>query len=240
MTSPRFNFDEHIIYNNAGLLVVNKPPFIPSLDERNFTTTSLLQLLRKKFPSVQLCHRLDRETSGIMITATSNEVFKKVNKLFEDRAIAKEYHAIVDGVKKMETLEISLPIRETKKATVVIDHAGKPAHTIFNSIEFFRHFTLLSCKPTTGRMHQIRVHLASQNTPITGDLLYGGKLPMMSWIKRNYKMAKYAEEKPIFDRVALHARTISFELDGEHLSFEAPYPKDLEVFLKILGRYDTF
>lgn len=240
MAAPKFNYEDNIIYNNDGLLVVNKPPFIPSLDERNFTTTSLLQLLRKKFPSVQLCHRLDRETSGIMIAATSSDIFKKVNKLFESRLVYKEYHAVVDGVKKMENLEVNLPIRETKKATVVIDYAGKPAQTIFNSVEFFRHFTLLSCKPTTGRMHQIRVHLASQNTPICGDLSYGGKMPMMSWFKRNFKIAKYTEEKPVFDRVALHARNISFELDGEQLSFEAPYPKDLEVFLKLLRKYDGF
>lgn len=240
MTITRFNFEEHILYNSNGLLVVNKPPGIPTLDERNFTVASLLQTLRRKFPQVQLCHRIDKETSGIIIAATDNDIYKKVNKLFENRQVDKTYHAIIDGTKNYENVEVNLPIRETRKATVIIDYTGKSAQTIFSSIELFKHFSLVSCKPITGRMHQIRVHLSSQNTPITGDILYGGKNPMMSNFKRKYKIGKYEEEKPIFERVALHARTISFDLEGQIYNFEAPYPKDFEVFLKLLRKYDSF
>ena len=123
---------------------------------------------------------------------------------------------------------------------VRIDKAeGKAADTLFNTIELFRHYTLIECQPRTGRMHQIRIHLATQRASITGDALYGGKPLMLSKIKRAYKLSKDQEELPILKRFALHAKQVSFKLmNKELISIDAPYPKDFETGLKMLQKFD--
>jgi 23S rRNA pseudouridine955/2504/2580 synthase len=94
----------------------------------------------------------------------------------------------------------------------------------------------MECQPVTGRMHQIRVHLESQNTHILGDELYGGKMFLLSQLKRKHK----GEDSPLIKRFALHAALIAFrKLNDEVIGVEAPYPKDMEVLLKILRKYDA-
>jgi 23S rRNA pseudouridine955/2504/2580 synthase len=93
--------------------------------------------------------------------------------------------------------------------------------------------------PITGRMHQIRIHLASQRACIAGDDMYGGKPIFLSEIKRKYHIGKAQEELPIMKRFALHARKIKFHINQDtEMSFEAPYPKDFETLLKLLNKFD--
>jgi 23S rRNA pseudouridine955/2504/2580 synthase len=236
--SKRTVFSDWILFENEDLIVINKPSMVSSLDERNSPATSILEFAKQHHPDAQLCHRLDKETSGVMLIAKNPEAYREVSIMFEKRRIDKVYHAIVDGTVNFDETAINLPIRETKKATVVIDHSGKSATTIFKSLIYYRHFTLIECRPVTGRMHQIRIHLAAQQSSITGDTLYGGKIPYMSKFKKKFKLGKFEEEKPVFNRVALHARSITLEWKDEPYTFEAPYPHDLEVFIKLLGKYD--
>ena len=112
---------------------------------------------------------------------------------------------------------------------------GKPAQTYFTSLKSFRFHTLLECRPITGRMHQIRVHLAFLKAPITGDEQYGGKPFFLSSVKRGFNLKKQTEERPIMDRMALHAYALKFApLSGEKVVITAPYPKDMQALLRQL------
>lgn len=234
------NFQDLILFENDDVVVVNKPPFISSLDDRNGDTINMLRMARQVYDDVQICHRLDRETSGALIFAKNPEAYRNISMQFEHREVKKIYHAIVDGQHRFENMEVDLPIGIGNKGVVRIDKAeGKAADTLFNTIELFRHYTLIECQPRTGRMHQIRIHLATQRASITGDALYGGKPFMLSKIKRGYKLSKDQEELPILKRFALHAKQVSFKLmNGELITVNAPYPKDFETGLKMLQKFD--
>ncbi|MCC7298891.1 MAG: RluA family pseudouridine synthase [Bacteroidia bacterium] len=237
MSKPA-NIKDWIIFENDDFAVVNKPAFVPSISERGkFTHTPLLDMAKKEWDDAILCHRLDRETSGAIIVAKNPEAYRHASIQFEKRLVEKTYHAIVDGQVRFENLKVDLSINTDNLANIHIDRkTGKKALTWFNSIAFFKHFTLMECKPVTGRLHQIRVHLASQNARIAGDLMYGSEVPMLSSIKR--KMS--GEDTALIQRFALHARSIRFKaMDNSELHIEAPYPKDFEVFLKLLNKYDV-
>lgn len=236
MAKP-LNIQDLILSETADYAFINKPPFIPSVAERGkFTAVPLIDLAKKRWPDATLCHRLDRETSGILLVAKHPEAYRHASIQFEKRKVRKVYHAIVEGRVFFDNLEVNLPINAEKLNAIRIDRKyGKTALTHFQSLEHFRHFTLVACSPVTGRLHQIRVHLASQNARIAGDLLYGGTVPMLSQIKK--KMS--GEDAPLIQRFALHAVSLSIHLpDGSLFSAEAPYYKDFEVFLKLLRKYD--
>ncbi len=232
------NFKDIILYEDDNLIVVNKPAFLPSLDERSGEGQNLLRMAKVYCEDAQLCHRLDRETSGVLVIAKNAEAYRHMSMLFENRKVDKTYHAVVDGVVRFDNLTVDLPIKVDKSNRVNIDMKdGKAALTHFNTLEFFNNFSLLECKPVTGRMHQIRIHLASQNAVITGDTAYRGDLPMLSKYKRNYSFSKLDLEQPIVKRFLLHAAKISFTApDEKPLTIEAPYAKDFEAFLKIVKR----
>ena len=236
------NFKDIILFEDDNLFVVNKPPFLATLDERNNYEPSLIRLAKEYFPEAQICHRLDKETSGALIIAKNPETYRSVSMQFEHRKVEKIYHAVIEGTHQFKELDINLPILNEGKEKVKISRAqGKRAETQFTSIKFFRHFTLVECKPLTGRMHQIRIHLATQRAVIAGDESYGGKPPMLSLIKKkNYKLSEEEEEQPIIKRFALHAYQVSFvDPTGVAVCIHAPYPKDFAAFLKLLERYDS-
>ncbi|MFI5222375.1 MAG: RluA family pseudouridine synthase, partial [Bacteroidia bacterium] len=189
---------------------------------------------------LQLCHRLDKETSGVMVLSKNEEAYKKMARKFEAREVKKIYHAVVAGNYEVKEKVISIPITITNKGIAKIDkREGKQAETIFTTRKKFRHFSLIECLPVTGRLHQIRIHLASQNFPIVADELYGGKIPMLYEFKKKFKPTDDSGQNGMIKRVALHAFSIEFELFEKKYGVEAPYPKDLKVFLKLLEKYDN-
>jgi 23S rRNA pseudouridine955/2504/2580 synthase len=234
------DFKDIILYEDDNLIVVNKPAFLPSLDERNGEGQSLLRMAKRYSDDAQLCHRLDRETSGALVIAKNPESYRYMSMKFENREVEKTYHAVIDGVVRFEMLKVDLPIKVDKSNRVNIDFKeGKDAITYFNTLELFNHFSLIECKPVTGRMHQIRIHLASQNAVITGDVAYRGRLPLLSKLKKGYKYSKLDEEQPMINRFLLHAARISFiSPDDKTITIDAPYPKDFEVFLKVVKRFE--
>lgn len=239
MKAPSFN--DLILFENEQVVVVNKPPHLSSLDERFTEKTSLLKLARSYNPELRLCHRLDKETSGVLVLAKDDDTYRTIAMEFEHRRVLKRYHAIVDGIHKFENLEVDLPIGTARNGLMRIDFSeGKDALTYFSSVKYFRHYTLVECTPITGRTHQIRVHLASQKATIAGDLAYGGKEPFLSRLKRKFKISEFEEERPMISRFALHARQIKFNLnESTEINVEAPYPKDIQVFVKQLEKYDN-
>ncbi len=229
-----------LLFETDNVLVINKPPLLSTLDERSGMGLSLIKLVKDALPDAQICHRLDKETSGAIVIAKNPETYRHISMQFEKRTVDKLYHAIIQGIHHFEDKKIDLPILNLGKSNVAIDRKeGKKAVTIFQSVTYFKHYTLVACKPITGRMHQIRIHLASQKAVIAGDELYGGVFPYLSTIKKGYRLSKNEVEQPLMRRFALHARQISFkDLDDTLLTVEAPYPKDFATFIKMLEKFD--
>lgn len=236
------NFKDLILFENDDYIVINKPPFVASLDERGGSgEVNILRLAKQYSDDAQVCHRLDKETSGAIIIAKTPEAYRSVAIQFEKRKINKTYHAVVDGQFTFNELFIDLPILNDGNKSVTIDRKeGKRAETIFNTLKNYRHYTLVECKPITGRMHQIRIHLATQRAAIAGDDMYRGKPVYLSSIKKGYRLTKDEEEQPIMKRFALHARHVVFKgLDGQDIVIEAPYPKDFATLIKLLDKFDV-
>ncbi len=236
------NFKELIIFENDDYIVVNKPPFVASLDERGAAgEVNILRLAKQYSPDAQVCHRLDKETSGAIVIAKNPEAYRNLAMQFERRKVKKVYHAIVDGQFQFNNLFVDLPILNDGNKNVSIDRQeGKRAETYFNTLKHYKHYTLVECKPVTGRMHQIRIHLATQRAAIAGDHMYKGKSVYLSAIKKGYRIAKDEEELPIMKRFALHAKEIVFKgLDEQDIAIEAAYPKDFTTLLKLLDKFDS-
>lgn len=218
---------------------MNKPAFLSTLDERETERISLLRLAKSYNTDLQVCHRLDKETSGIILFSKNNEIYREISILFEHRKISKVYHAICQGNHNFKNFEINKPLSTNSKGFSKIDFGGgKESLSIINTLKVYKHFTLLECKPITGRLHQLRVHLKSVNAPISADERYGAEMPLLSSFKRKFKLGKFEDEKPIINRVALHAFSLNFELCGKKYCLEAPYPKDFKTFCTLLEKYD--
>jgi len=232
-------FKDIILFEDDNIIIVNKPPFLSSLDEREGGELNVLRMAKQYHEDAQICHRIDKETSGLLIIAKNPETYRHVSIQFERRKVQKVYHAIVDGTHVFDDLLVDLPIHNAGKGNVMISRSeGKRAETWFKSLQFFKHYTLIEARPVTGRMHQIRIHLATQKASITGDIMYGGKPAFLSKIKRGYRLTD-EEEQPIMKRFALHARELTFTmLEGEEHTFTAEYPKDFAVLLKLLEKND--
>ncbi len=229
-----------ILFEDDDLIFINKPASLSSLDERNSNAQSLLSIAKKYWAESQLCHRLDKETSGVMVIAKNPEMYRTMAMKFEAREIEKRYHAIVGGVLVVDQKSIVLPLSITRNGLAKIDmKEGKPAETIISTVKTWEHYTLVECKPISGRLHQIRIHLSSQNFPIVSDTQYGGKTPMLSKMKRNFKVGKFENEKGMMNRVALHARNLQFDIEGKNYDVTAPYPKDFDVLIKLLDKHDA-
>jgi RluA family pseudouridine synthase len=232
---PRVNFTDTIVFEDSDYIFVNKPPFISTLEDRH-EKQNLLRLARAYVPAAQVCHRLDKETSGVLAIAKNPEAYRHMSMQFENRQVVKIYHAVVDGLHNFQNTLVDEPILKQDEGVVRISRSeGKPAQTYFTSLRSFRQHTLVECRPVTGRMHQIRIHLATVGASITGDVTYGGKPFLLSAIKRRYNLKKDTEEVPFIKRMALHAFSLEFnDMAGTRRKVDASYPKDLNALLRQL------
>ena len=230
-------FNELILFENADFVAINKPYGISTLEDRA-DKTNLLSEAKNIFPDIQVCHRLDKETSGVLILAKNPDGYRHLSLQFQNRQVQKVYHAVVHGSTDFNDFKVDLPLVVKGKGIVKWDsNSGKESNTYFTTLKNFRAFSLVKCMPVTGRRHQIRVHLKHCKHSIVADTMYEGELAYLSNIKRNYKQSK-REERPMINRVALHACSISFKaLDDKLVVVEAPYPKDYTVLLKLLEKF---
>lgn len=187
-------------------------------------------------------HRLDRDTTGVVLIALTPKAEKALCRQFRDRTIEKEYIALVAGSPPEATGEVDEPIEDNpvdKTRMRIARKNGKPSRTEFEVVERFRGYSLVRCRPKTGRRHQLRVHLAHIGYPVLGDALYGGgEGLLLSSFKRGYKAKQGREEKPIIDRCALHAAAIAFEHpSGRAMRLEAPPPRDMALALEKLRKW---
>ena len=234
MKRLQFVLQDSILFQDDNYVLINKPPFISTLEDRN-DPTNILSVVRETFPDAQVGHRLDKDTSGVLAIALNPESYRHFSMQLEHREVTKVYHAIVEGTPTLRDQRVDAPILKQADGRVKISRDGKQAETWFNTVKTFRGYTLVECRPITGRMHQIRIHLSLLGASIAGDEMYGGKPVFLSALKRSYNLKKETVEEPLMKRMALHAFSLEFlGLDGKRVKVEAPYPKDFRALLKQL------
>lgn len=230
-----------ILIENDHFIVLNKPSGLLSIPDREGKEFSLKQMLQEKFGQIFTVHRLDRDTSGIIVFAKDEETHKYLSQAFEERTVEKYYLGIVNGVPPEKKMTIDEPIAEntTKRGVMLIHQRGKQSITDYEVLEEFGKFSLLRFRIHTGRTHQIRVHMQHVGHPIVVDALYGDANPIrVSSFKRNYNLSKSEEEeRPILGRLGLHAERLRFkDAQGNEHVVEAPLPKDMRALLQQLRK----
>ncbi len=230
-----------IIAENDHFIVINKPPGLLSIPDREGKEISLKEILQQKYEQIFTVHRLDRETSGIIVFAKDPETHKFLSQAFEERTVEKYYQGIVVGTlpEKQKTIDAPIAENTVKRGIMIIHQRGKPAVTDYEVLEDFGKFSFLQFRIHTGRTHQIRVHMQYVGHPLVCDEVYGdGKPVKISSFKRNYKLSKNEEEeKPILSRTGLHAYRLLFtDAEGNEYDLQAEMPKDMRALLQQLRK----
>lgn len=220
-----------LLYEDEGLLVLNKPSgmAVHGGSGVNIAVIEGLRALRTDLPYLELVHRLDRETSGILVIAKKRSVLRALHQQLRDHQIEKCYWALVHGQWPMDCTQIKAPLLKkvlpSGERLIQIHPQGKPAETRFTVIEQFPQATLLQVKPITGRTHQIRVHTQSLGHPIAFDARYGDS---------HWDAQLILQEQP--GRLFLHAASLclTHPQSGQRLLLEAPLEAALERILQRL------
>jgi len=223
-----------IFFEGENYIAINKPSSVSTLYDRQ-SSDNLSLMMKSYLPTAQVCHRLDKETSGVLVFAKNEAAYRSLAMQFEGREVSKIYHAITDGCTNYSDYQANYPLQIPGSGRVRVNVAeGKPSLTSLKTIENFKYHSLVECRPESGRKHQIRVHLAYLGNPVAADALYGGKAVLLSDYKKQYR----GVEQPLLQRAALHAYALDFiDLDGSRLYLKAPYPKDFSVTLRQLRKY---
>ena len=217
---PNLEIDIPVIYEDDEVVVINKPLGLLSHAKGNFNKEPTVETWVKsrikniEGPRAGIVHRLDRATSGVMILAKTLNAQKKLSKQFANRKVKKTYIAVVDGTLKENEALVDLPIERNprKPQTFRVGINGKSAQTNYKVLDHNDKYTLVELKPTTGRTHQLRVHLHYLLHPIAGDIIYEGSKQ---------------------DRMYLHALSLEITLpNSERRTFEAKLPPEFKKLVK--------
>lgn len=244
-----------VLHEDDHLLAINKPSrLLTSPDRYDPARPNLMKLLhagiaqgkpwaaQRKLGYLSNAHRLDFETSGIILLAKTKPALVQLANLFGAEKPVKIYLALLPGTPPDPKWEVDAPIgaHPARPGLMRVDPKhGKKSRTLFEVREQFSGFTLAQCRPLTGRTHQIRVHLKHWGLAICGDRLYGGRPLLLSELKPSFRLKGGKVERPLISSVALHAEKLSLPhpVSGNEVSITAPWPKDLEVAVKYLRRY---
>lgn len=235
------NIPLDIIFEDEYLLIINKPKnLVVHPGAKNWDNTLLNALLfhypqTKNLIRAGIVHRLDKDTTGILIIAKTSIVQLKLIKMIQNKEITRIYRAIVEGrLPSFGVINKNIGRNYKKRTTMqTLDVGGKEAITHFRVLKIFKNFSYIECRLETGRTHQIRVHLKSINQPIVGDITYGTK-------KCSYHKEIVSSIKKL-NRQALHAYQLTFEhpISKKLLSFKAPIPEDFKNLLEVLNQYEA-
>lgn len=243
-----------ILLEEEHLIVIDKPPAMvvhPAKGHWNGTLTSALAFHFKQLSDVGgpsrpgVVHRLDRDTSGVIVIAKTNQVHLQLAAQFESRQVKKEYIAITLGKVGMDRDVMRFPIGphpyQRDKMAIRAGHPqSRDAETWYEVVERFDGYTLVKLEPKTGRTHQIRVHLAHIGVPVLCDRLYAGHAQVTrgQLVRRLAKghPTQSGDDEVILSRQALHARRLEFEhpVSGQHICIESPIPVDLSNAISLL------
>ncbi len=233
--------EPEIIFENDDFIAINKQAGMLSIPDRIQSQPSLKDILREKYPDIYTVHRLDKETSGVIVFAKHEAMHKHLSLQFENRETEKYYAGFVTGSlpEKNGTVNVAIIEHPFKKGVMTTSAKGKESLTAFEVLEELGPFSYMQFKIFTGRTHQIRVHMKHLGHPIACDDLYGDAKPvMLSDLKKKYKLSKKEEEeRPILSRLALHAAKLVFrDMAGRTHTLQAPLPKDMRAFLQQLKK----
>ena len=246
-----------VLFEDEFLLALDKPAgLLTSPDRYDPNRPNLMKLLHagiengkpwareRHLDYLSNAHRLDFETSGIILLAKTKPALVALANLFGTEKPLKKYVALVRGEPPGENFEVDarLAPHPVKTGLMRVDPKnGKPSKTKFAVLENFPRFgyALLQCEPLTGRTHQIRVHAGHAGLPLVGDELYGGKFLWLSRLKKDYRLKEGREERPLISRVALHAEELQLPHPVANLTvtIKAEWPKDLKVAVKYLRQF---
>jgi len=229
-----------IIYEDEHILIVNKPAGLVVHPAAGHADGTLLNALLHHFPDIAqvpragIVHRLDRDTTGLMVVAKTIPAQTDLVAQLQERSMGREYEAVVNGVMTgggCVDEPMGRHARHRQKMAVV--GVGKEAVTHYRVLEKFRSHTHIRLKLETGRTHQIRVHMAHINYPLVGDPLYGGRFRLPKGCSRSM-----AEVLKMFRRQALHAKKLELwhPETGEQMSWEIDLPEDMQRLLAVLRR----
>jgi 23S rRNA pseudouridine1911/1915/1917 synthase len=237
----QIKLSDHIVFQNEDFVAINKPSGLLTIPDREGKDVSLKTLLKEKFGEIFTVHRLDRDTSGLVVFALHEAAHKHLSQQFEGRETEKIYNGLVLGKPSEVEGVINEPIAEhpTKRGMMTVWRKGKESITEYKVLESYRLFSWMEFKILTGRTHQIRVHMKHLGHPIACDALYGDGQPiLLSQIKTKFKLSQAEEEeRPLLNRLALHSAQLSFKgLHGEAFALEAPLPKDLKATTNQLAK----
>jgi RluA family pseudouridine synthase len=242
-----------ILFEDEHLLALSKPArLLTSADRNDPDPPNLMKLLHRDIERgapwakkrtgltyLMNAHRLDSETTGIILIAKTKPVLIALANQFGSEKPLKTYAALVRGSMHQDTFEIDAKIapHPVKIGVMRVDeHSGKRSRTEFTVRERFRGYSLLECRPLTGRTHQIRVHLQHLGLSILGDSTYGGSQLLLSSLKKDFHLKPKKVERPLISTLALHAEklVLPHPVTGNEITIEAPWPKDLRVAVKYL------
>jgi len=237
----------NIIYEDDDIIIINKQADLivhPARGNLHGTLVNGLSFYSDELSSglgefrPGIVHRLDRNTTGVMVVTKNDIAQWKIARQFEHRQTKKTYLAIVHGCPELTSDCINAPLGvhpKVREKYAIRPIVGKEAITFYEVLEEFRGYSLLKLRIKTGRTHQIRVHLSYIKHPVVADDMYGGKL-VYPW---QLEDREPAVEEPIIDRVALHAHSLEFKhpTTEKLVSFEAPLPEDMQNLLDMLRKY---
>ncbi len=223
---------------------LKKPSGLLSIPDREGQEISLKNILLDSYPDIFTVHRLDRDTSGLIVFAKNEATHKHLSKQFEERTAGKIYNGLVLGKPPSAKGVIDAPIAEhyAQKGKMMTAAKGKASVTEWEVLEQFRHYTWMKFTILTGRTHQIRVHMSHSGHPIACDTLYGdGKPVLLSSFKKKFKLSKAEEEeRALLNRLALHASELTFTDAGNDTKrFTEEIPKDLKALLQQLRKWNS-
>ncbi|MBL0181722.1 MAG: RluA family pseudouridine synthase [Chitinophagaceae bacterium] len=230
-----------VIFENDSFIAVNKPAGMLSIPDRMQSEISLKDILLEKYGAIFTVHRLDKDTSGIIIFAKTEEAHKYFSRLLKKEKLKKYYQGLVIGSPEEKKGTMDAPISEhlLQKGLMVVHRNGKPSVTDYEVVEEHKSFSLLQFQLHTGRTHQIRVHCKNMGHPLACDELYGdGKPVLLSSLKKKFKLSRHdEEERPMLNRLALHSWRLKFiDEYGKIIDLQAELPKDIRALLQQLRK----
>ena len=234
-----------IIFENEDFIAVNKATGMLTIPDRHDETQlSLYKILLQQYSKIFIVHRLDRDTSGLVVFARNEASHKYLSQLFENRNIEKIYLGIIRGSLPAKSGSINEAIAEHPllKGVMTVSKKGKPSLTDYKVMEDYGIYSLVQFNIHSGRTHQIRVHTKFAGHPIACDRAYGdGKDILLSSFKKKYKLSLHdEEERPLINRLALHSHQLNFKDAHANVhALEAPLPKDMKALLQQLKKNRT-